>query len=109
MSAEQTRTEVDARRSALMAAAQSGDRVAYETLLRDCVPFIAGLACCRGIPADRTDDVVQETLLTLHRARDHRSAAFFRCLAAGHRRAARDRLSAPAAPPRARKPCPARL
>jgi RNA polymerase sigma factor (sigma-70 family) len=69
MSAEQTRTEADARRSALMAAAQSGDRVAYETLLRDCVPFIVGLARRRGIPADRTDDVVQETLLTLHRAR----------------------------------------
>ena len=69
MSAEQTRTEADARRSALMAAAQAGDRVAYETLLRDCVPFIVGLARRRGIPADRTDDVVQETLLTLHRAR----------------------------------------
>ncbi len=69
MNAEQTRTEADARRSALMAAAQSGDRVAYETLLRDCVPFIVGLARRRGIPADRTDDVVQETLLTLHRAR----------------------------------------
>ena len=69
MSTEQTRTEADARRSALMAAAQSGDRVAYETLLRDCVPFIVGLARRRGIPADRADDVVQETLLTLHRAR----------------------------------------
>jgi RNA polymerase sigma factor (sigma-70 family) len=69
MSAEQTRTEADARRSALMAAAQAGDRVAYETLLRDCVLFIVGLARRRGIPADRADDVVQETLLTLHRAR----------------------------------------
>jgi RNA polymerase sigma factor (sigma-70 family) len=68
-SAEGTRTESDARRSALMAAAQKGDRVAYEKLLRDCVPFIASLARRRGVPPDRVDDVVQEALLTLHRAR----------------------------------------
>lgn len=52
-----------------MAAAQTGDRAAYETLLRDCVPFIVGVARHRGVPHDRTDDVVQEALLTLHRAR----------------------------------------
>jgi len=68
-SVEQTRTESDTRRSALMAAAQMGDRTAYETLLRDCVPFIASLARRRGVPSDRTDDVVQEVLLTVHRAR----------------------------------------
>src|SRR6185503_3460764 len=33
--AAERRTESDARRSALMAAAQAGDRIAYETLLRD--------------------------------------------------------------------------
>jgi RNA polymerase sigma factor (sigma-70 family) len=65
----QARNEADARRSALMAAAQRGDRAAYETLLRDCVPFIAGIARRRGVPPDRSDDVVQETLLTIHRAR----------------------------------------
>ncbi len=59
----------DSRRSALMAAAQAGDRVAYETLLRDCVPFIAGIARRKGVPSDRTDDVVQEVLLTVHHAR----------------------------------------
>lgn len=63
------RTESDARRSALMAAAQTGDRVAYETLLRDCASFIVGLARRQGVPADRVDDVVQEVLLTVHRAR----------------------------------------
>jgi RNA polymerase sigma-70 factor (ECF subfamily) len=52
-----------------MAAAQTGDRTAYETLLRDCVPFIASLARRQGVPSDRTDDVVQEVLLTVHRAR----------------------------------------
>jgi RNA polymerase sigma-70 factor (ECF subfamily) len=67
--AERTRTESDMRRSALMAAAQAGDRVAYETLLRGCVPFIAGIARRQGVAPDRADDVVQEVLLTVHRAR----------------------------------------
>jgi RNA polymerase sigma factor (sigma-70 family) len=59
----------DARRSAWMAAAQAGDRVAYEALLRDCVGLIGRIARRQGVPADRIDDVVQETLLTVHRAR----------------------------------------
>ena len=68
-SAEGIRTESDARRSALMAAAQKGDRVAYEKLLRDCASLIASRARRRGVPPDRVDDVVQEVLLTVHRAR----------------------------------------
>jgi len=52
-----------------MAAAQAGDRVAYETLLRDCVPFIVSIVRRQGVPSDRVDDVVQEALLTVHRAR----------------------------------------
>ena len=67
--AASTRTEPDARRSALMAAAQTGDRVAYESLLRHCVSFIVSIARRQGVPPDRTDDVVQEVLLTIHRAR----------------------------------------
>jgi hypothetical protein len=66
---ERTRTESDASRSALMAAAQTGDRVAYETLLRDCTSFIVSLARRQAVPPDRIDDVVQEVLLTIHRAR----------------------------------------
>jgi RNA polymerase sigma-70 factor (ECF subfamily) len=52
-----------------MAAAQNGDRGAYVTLLRECVPLIAVTARRQGVPADRVDDVVQEVLLTVHKAR----------------------------------------
>jgi RNA polymerase sigma-70 factor (ECF subfamily) len=65
----QSRSVDDVRRSAQMAAAQSGDRAAYEALLRDCVPMIKAIAGRRGVPADRRDDVVQDVLLTVHRAR----------------------------------------
>ncbi len=59
----------DMRRSAWMAAAQAGDRTAYETLLRDCVPIIRSVARRQGVMGDYVDDVVQEVLLTIHRAR----------------------------------------
>ena len=52
-----------------MVAAQAGDRTAYETLLRDCIPFIKSVARRQGVRPDSIDDVVQETLLTIHRAR----------------------------------------
>lgn len=58
----------DVRLSALMASAQSGDRAAYATLLRECVPVIRAVAA-RRTPPDRVDDVIQEVLLTLHNAR----------------------------------------
>jgi RNA polymerase sigma-70 factor (ECF subfamily) len=53
----------------LMAAAQAGDQLAYQHLLRACVPEAASTARRQGVPADRVDDVVQEVLLTIHRAR----------------------------------------
>ena len=65
----QNRSADDLRRSAQMAAAQAGDRAAYEALLRDCVPLIRAIAARLGVPADRCDDVVQDVLLTIHRAR----------------------------------------
>jgi len=58
----------DAQRTALMAAAQAGDRAAYAALLRECVPYIR-IVASRRVSTDRIDDVVQETLLTIHRAR----------------------------------------
>jgi RNA polymerase sigma factor (sigma-70 family) len=61
--------EIDCRRAAWMVAAQAGDRTAYETLLRDCIPFIKRVARGQGIRPDFMDDVVQETLLTVHQAR----------------------------------------
>jgi hypothetical protein len=61
--------EIDHQRAAWMAAAQVGDRVAYERLLHDCLPFIKWVARGQGVPFDFIDDVVQETLLTVHQAR----------------------------------------
>jgi RNA polymerase sigma-70 factor (ECF subfamily) len=59
----------DLRRSGLMAAAQAGDGAAYQALLRDCIPVIKFFARRRGVAADHVDDVVQDVLLTIHRAR----------------------------------------
>jgi RNA polymerase sigma-70 factor (ECF subfamily) len=52
-----------------MASAQSGDQAAYQALLRGCVPIAGATARRVGVSADRVDDVVQEVLLTIHRAR----------------------------------------
>ena len=38
-------------------------------MLRDCTSFIVSLARRQAVPPDRIDDVVQEVLLTIHRAR----------------------------------------
>ena len=57
------------RRSAWMAAAQDGDRQAYEKVLGDSVGLIRAVARRQGVAVDSLDDVVQETLLTVHRVR----------------------------------------
>ncbi|MBM3594069.1 MAG: RNA polymerase sigma factor [Alphaproteobacteria bacterium] len=59
----------DLRWSRLMAAAQAGDRRAYDKLLRECLPLLRQI--CRGRLRDATEaeDAVQDTLLTIHRAR----------------------------------------
>lgn len=61
--------DVDHAWSTLMAAAQAGDRIAYERLLRDCVPHVKRIVRRSGVRQDLVDDVVQEVLLTIHRAR----------------------------------------
>ena len=65
----QLRSADDLRRAAQMAAAQAGDRFVYEALLRDCVPLIRAVALRRGLATDYVEDVVQDVLLTIHRAR----------------------------------------
>jgi RNA polymerase sigma-70 factor (ECF subfamily) len=57
------------RRAAWMAAAQAGDRRAYERVLADSVALIRAVARRQGVAHDQLDDVVQETLLTIHRVR----------------------------------------
>jgi RNA polymerase sigma-70 factor, ECF subfamily len=55
--------------SRLMAAAQAGDRAAYERLLRDILPFIRAIVGRQHGTPDRVEDAVQDVLLTLHRVR----------------------------------------
>jgi RNA polymerase sigma factor (sigma-70 family) len=69
VSQTQTATEEDRRLAMLMGAAQSGDANAYQAVLRACVPIAAATARRSGVPPDAVDDVVQDVLLTLHRAR----------------------------------------
>jgi len=57
------------RRAAWMAAAQAGDRRAYERVLADSVALVRAVARRHGVRHDHLDDVVQETLLTVHRVR----------------------------------------
>jgi RNA polymerase sigma-70 factor (ECF subfamily) len=61
--------EAERRRAAWMAAAQAGDRAAYAALLQDCVGPVRAIARRRGLSPERTEDVVQDVLLTLHRVR----------------------------------------
>jgi RNA polymerase sigma-70 factor, ECF subfamily len=55
--------------SQLMAAAQAGDRRAYERLLRETVPFIRSVIAHQHRRPDRLEEVVQEVLLAVHRVR----------------------------------------
>lgn len=61
--------QADRKRAAWMAAAQAGDRAAYERVLGESVGVIRAVARRQGVPMDMLDDVVQETLITIHRVR----------------------------------------
>lgn len=58
----------DASLSRLMAMAQQGDKLAYSTLLSECQRWLARYFSKRIAPA-AVDDLVQETLVSLHRKR----------------------------------------
>lgn len=59
----------DLRLRTLMHSAQDGDRVAYEALLRACLPRIRRRLQRRSVDPDLVDDIIQDVLLTIHRAR----------------------------------------
>ena len=62
-------TESDGEWRRLMAAAQAGDRAAYERLLRAILPFIRAIVARQHRTQDRVEDAVQDVLLTVHRVR----------------------------------------
>ena len=61
--------ETDRQWSSDMAAAQAGDSVAYAGLLRAIVPFLRMVIRRQHVPGDEVDDIVQDTLLSIHRVR----------------------------------------
>jgi len=69
IAATPTRDARDVRWSSLMAAAQDGDRAAYNNLLREILPQIRAVCRARLRQAADVDDAVQETLLSLHALR----------------------------------------
>jgi RNA polymerase sigma-70 factor, ECF subfamily len=60
----------DLRLAGLLARAQEGDQAAYESFLREASAVLRAFLARRMLSAgDRVEDVLQETLLTVHRAR----------------------------------------
>ena len=60
---------VDRRLCDLMVGAQAGNKQSYAKLLVECEPIIRRAARRTGARPDLVDDIVQETLITLHGAR----------------------------------------
>jgi RNA polymerase sigma-70 factor (ECF subfamily) len=61
--------EREARWRSWMAAAQLGDREAYQQLLVELLPFVAQIVARRVTAAAAAQDVTQEVLLSIHTAR----------------------------------------
>ncbi len=61
--------DAEARWSAAMAAAQRGDASAYRKLLEELLPVVRRLVRARLYDASMAEDVVQNALLSIHRAR----------------------------------------
>lgn len=66
---DRPRDSLENRRAAYMAAAQRGDAEAYEALLLSLLGPLRGFVFRRGVDEGQVEDVVQEILLLLHRAR----------------------------------------
>ena len=66
---ERRKDDTDAERAAWMAAAQNGDAAAYASLLTSLLPVLRAFVRRRGVDASAVEDVVQEVLLLIHRAR----------------------------------------
>jgi RNA polymerase sigma-70 factor, ECF subfamily len=59
----------DERWSREMVAVQNGDAAAYARLLHGILPFLRAVIRRQHVPHDQIDDVVQDTLLSIHRVR----------------------------------------
>ena len=70
--------------SALMRAAQAGDRDAYKELLNACLPLIKNVAQRTGVSEGKLDDILGQTLIAIHRVRHtyHPSRSFVAWLVA---------------------------
>ena len=63
------RARDDQRLCELMVSAQSGDKASYARLLAGCEPLVRRAAQRVGVQGDLIEQVVQETLITIHNAR----------------------------------------
>ncbi len=66
---DRPRDSLEIQRAAWMKAAQRGDAAAYESLLSSLLAPLRGFVFRRGVDDGNVEDVVQEILLLLHRAR----------------------------------------
>jgi RNA polymerase sigma factor (sigma-70 family) len=69
VSTDSTLAERDRVWSQLMRAAQAGERAAYERLLREVTPFIRSIVRRHSNNRADIEEMVQDTLLTVHRVR----------------------------------------
>ena len=69
MTNDSTLAERDQAWSRLMFAAQAGERAAYERLLREITPFVRSIVRRHCNNRADIEEMVQDTLLTLHRVR----------------------------------------
>ena len=69
MSESTEKTEQDRQWSAWMAAAQDGDGAAYQNLLQAVLPLIRAIISKKIQDPDKTEDIVQEVLMSVHKNR----------------------------------------